>query len=125
MRAEISFVRLAVVFPEPRALLDALIDRLWKFVKRVVLYVRLYVNFTELRRAIDGCLDDIPTKHRTHSPHPLAALMTTISRTPRNKDRQRSNPRENRRLPQAQCDSGVHGYFLRPIFGDDCSCDCC
>ena len=49
-----------------------LIERLWKFVKRDVLYGRHYVNFTEFRRAIDGCLDNIPTKHRPH----LATLMT-------------------------------------------------
>jgi transposase len=49
-----------------------LIERLWKFVKRDVLYGRHYKDFTEFRHAIDGCLDNIPTKHRT----PLATLMT-------------------------------------------------
>jgi transposase len=49
-----------------------LIERLWKFIKRDVLYGRHYVNFTEFCRAIDGCLDNIPTKHR----EPLATLMT-------------------------------------------------
>jgi transposase len=49
-----------------------LIERLWKFVKRDVLYGRHYDNFTEFRRAIDGCLDNIPTKHRPQ----LATLMT-------------------------------------------------
>ncbi len=49
-----------------------LIERLWKFVKRDVLYGRHYENFTEFRRAIDGCLDNIPTKHRPQ----LATLMT-------------------------------------------------
>lgn len=62
----------AVVFPKPRAPLDALIERLWKFVKRDVLSGRHYANFTEFRRAINGCLDNIPTKHRPH----LATLMT-------------------------------------------------
>jgi transposase len=49
-----------------------LIERLWKFVKRDVLYGRHYDNFTEYCRAIDGCLDNIPTKHRPR----LATLMT-------------------------------------------------
>ena len=49
-----------------------LIERLWKFIKRDVLYGRHYSNFTEFRRAIDGCLDSIPTKHRDQ----LASLMT-------------------------------------------------
>lgn len=49
-----------------------LIERLWKFVKRDVLYGRHYHNFTEFCRAIDGCLDNIPTKHRSQ----LATLMT-------------------------------------------------
>ena len=49
-----------------------LIERLWKFIKRDVLYGRHYDNFTEFRRAIDGCLDNILTKHRPQ----LATLMT-------------------------------------------------
>lgn len=49
-----------------------LIERLWKFVKRDVLYGRHYANFTEFCRAIDGSLDRIPTTHRTQ----LATLMT-------------------------------------------------
>lgn len=49
-----------------------LIERLWKFVKRDVLYGRHYHNFSEFCGAIDGCLDNVPTKHRTQ----LATLMT-------------------------------------------------
>lgn len=49
-----------------------LIERLWKFVKRNALYGRHYDNFTEFRRAIDDCLDNIPTKHRPQ----LTTLMT-------------------------------------------------
>ena len=49
-----------------------LIERLWKFVKRDVLYGRHYQNFTEFRAAIDGCLDRIPTEHKSK----LATLMT-------------------------------------------------
>lgn len=49
-----------------------LIERLWKFVKRDVLYGRHYTTFSEFCGAIDGCLDNIPTKHRAK----LATLMT-------------------------------------------------
>ena len=41
-----------------------LIEPLWTFVRRDVLDGRHYDNFTEFRRAIDGCLDNIPTKQR-------------------------------------------------------------
>ena len=37
-----------------------------------MLYGRHYNNFAEFRRAIDGCLDNITTKHRSQ----LVTLMT-------------------------------------------------
>ena len=49
-----------------------LIERLWKFIKRDVLYGRHYDNFAEFCKAIDGCLEKIPNQHRV----PLASLMT-------------------------------------------------
>ena len=49
-----------------------LIERLWKFVKRDVLYGRRYNTFAEFCKAIDGCMENIPTKHRSR----LASLMT-------------------------------------------------
>ena len=49
-----------------------LIERLWKFIKRDVLYGRHYNTFEAFCGAIDGCLDQIPTKHRD----PLKTLMT-------------------------------------------------
>ena len=49
-----------------------LIERLWKFIKRDVLYGRHYNTFQEFCGAIDGCLDQIPTKHRES----LKSLMT-------------------------------------------------
>jgi len=49
-----------------------LIERLWKFIKRDVLYGRHYNSFIEFRAAIDGCLENIPTKHREK----LQSLMT-------------------------------------------------
>lgn len=49
-----------------------LIERLWKFIKKQVLYGRHYGTFLEFRAAIDGCLAKIPTQHREK----LQALMT-------------------------------------------------
>ena len=49
-----------------------LIERLWKFVKKEVLNSRHHQNFQKFQEAIDGCLADLPTKHREK----LATLMT-------------------------------------------------
>jgi len=49
-----------------------LIERLWKFVKKEVLNSRHHQNFQKFQEAIDGCLTDLPTKHREK----LATLMT-------------------------------------------------
>ena len=49
-----------------------LIERLWKFVKKQVLYGRHYNSFAEFRGAINGCLGKITTDHRK----PLETLMT-------------------------------------------------
>ena len=49
-----------------------LIERLWKFVKKEVLNSRHHQNFSRFQDAIDGCLADLPTKHREK----LATLMT-------------------------------------------------
>jgi transposase len=49
-----------------------LIERLWKFIKKQVLYGRHYATFPEFCAAIDGCLDKIATEHRDS----LKSLMT-------------------------------------------------
>ena len=49
-----------------------LIERLWKFTKKQVLYGRHYGTFADFRAAIDGCLAKIPTDHREK----LKSLMT-------------------------------------------------
>ena len=41
-----------------------LIERLWKFVKRKVLYSRYYPNFSEFRNAITDCLNQTHTTHK-------------------------------------------------------------
>lgn len=49
-----------------------LIERLWKFVKKEALNSRHHQDFKRFQDAIDGCLADLPTKHREK----LATLMT-------------------------------------------------
>lgn len=49
-----------------------LIERLWKFVKKEALNSRHHQDFKKFQDAIDGCLADLPTKHREK----LATLMT-------------------------------------------------
>ena len=49
-----------------------LIERLWKFVKKEVSNSRHHQDFKRFQEAIDGCLTDLPTKHRDK----LATLMT-------------------------------------------------
>ncbi len=41
-----------------------LIERLWKFVKKEMLNRRHHQDFKRFQDAIDGCLADLPTKHR-------------------------------------------------------------
>ncbi len=49
-----------------------LIERLWKFVKKEVLNSRRHQSFQRFQEAIDGCLTDLPTKHREK----MATLLT-------------------------------------------------
>jgi len=49
-----------------------LIERLWKFVKKEVLNSRHHQDFKKFQEAIDGCLAEMPTKHREK----LATLLT-------------------------------------------------
>jgi transposase len=41
-----------------------LIERLWKFVKKKVLYSKYYPNFSEFRNAITHCLNQTHTTHK-------------------------------------------------------------
>ena len=49
-----------------------LIERLWRFIKKKVLYGRHYGTFEAFCGAIDGCLNKIETEHRNE----LKSLMT-------------------------------------------------
>ena len=42
-----------------------LIERLWKFVKKEVLGARSLDTYDAFTAAIDGCLDQLPTKHKS------------------------------------------------------------
>ena len=42
-----------------------LIERLWKFVKKKVLYSKYYATFDEFRKAISDCLSQTHTTHKT------------------------------------------------------------
>ena len=42
-----------------------LIERLWKFVKKEVLGARSLTTYEAFTQAIDGCLDQLPTKHKS------------------------------------------------------------
>ena len=42
-----------------------LIERLWKFVKKKCLYSKYYPDFSAFKAAINGCLEQTSTTHRT------------------------------------------------------------
>ena len=42
-----------------------LIERVWKFVKKQSLYSRYYADFATFKTAIETCLRDMPTTHKT------------------------------------------------------------
>jgi transposase len=42
-----------------------LIERVWKFVKKQSLYSKYYTDFAAFKAAIQTCLQDMPTTHRT------------------------------------------------------------
>ena len=49
-----------------------LIERLWKFVKKEVLYSKYYANFSDFRNAITDCLNQTHTTHKKE----LESLLT-------------------------------------------------
>lgn len=49
-----------------------LIERLWKFVKKQALHSRHHTNYADFHTAIDACLDQITTTHKTA----IASLLT-------------------------------------------------
>ena len=63
-----------------------LIERLWKFVKKKVLYFKYYTNFSGFRNAITNCLNQTHTTHKKE----LDSLLTlnfqafTVKRTGKN-----------------------------------------
>ncbi len=49
-----------------------LIERLWKFVKKQALHSRHHTNYADFQAAIDNCLDELTTTHKSA----LASLLT-------------------------------------------------
>lgn len=49
-----------------------LIERLWRFIKREALYGRYHACFADFKAAIEGVIDQMPTKHKDR----LASLLT-------------------------------------------------
>lgn len=60
-------IRLQFLAPYSRNL--NLTERLWKFIKRDVLYGRHYKDFSAFCNAIDGCLNSIPQSSETNLKH--------------------------------------------------------
>jgi transposase len=49
-----------------------LIERLWRFIKKEALYGRYHACFADFKAAIEGVIDQMPTKHKDR----LASLLT-------------------------------------------------
>lgn len=58
-----------------------LIERLWKFVKKEVLYSKYYDNFEKFKEAITNCLEETDTKHKTALDSLLTLKFQTFSKT--------------------------------------------
>jgi transposase len=58
-----SMLGITLVFLPPYSPNLNLIERLWRFVKKEVLYCEFYATFIEFKSAIDMCLSKIITKH--------------------------------------------------------------
>ena len=54
-----------------------LIERLWKFVKKQALHSRHHTNYADFQAAIDNCLDDLTTTHKSA----VDSLLTTNFQT--------------------------------------------
>lgn len=58
-----------------------LIERLWKFVKKEVLYSQYYDNFEKFKEAITNCLEETETKHKKALDSLLTLKFQTFSKT--------------------------------------------
>ena len=58
-----------------------LIERLWKFVKKEVLYSKYYDNFEKFKEAITNCLEETETKHKKALDSLLTLKFQTFSKT--------------------------------------------
>ena len=62
----------AFLLTQSGALLDALFERLWKFVKRRSVYGRYHPSFADFKAAIEQTLDQVSNTHAED----LASLLT-------------------------------------------------
>jgi transposase len=58
-----------------------LIERLWKFVKKEVLYSKYYDNFEKFKGAITNCLEETETKHKKALSSLLTLKFQTFAKT--------------------------------------------
>lgn len=58
-----------------------LIERLWKFVKKEVLYSKYYDNFEKFKGAITNCLEETQRKHKKALNSLLSLKFQTFSKT--------------------------------------------
>ncbi len=58
-----------------------LIERLWKFVKKEVLYSKYYDKFENFKEAITNCLEQTETKHKKALDSLLTLKFQTFSET--------------------------------------------
>ena len=59
-----------------------LIERLWKFVKKQCLYSHYYPDSAAFQRAIQDCLDQVPTKHKAALDSLLTLRFQTFQAVP-------------------------------------------
>jgi transposase len=72
VQAEARRLGIELLFLPPYSPNLNLIERLWKFVKKEVLGARRLDTYDAFTQAIDGCLDGLPTKHKSK----MDALLT-------------------------------------------------
>lgn len=64
VQAYAEYLGITLVFLPPYSPNLNLIERLWKFIKKQVLYSIYYENFSDFTQAIDQCIEDTKTKYK-------------------------------------------------------------
>lgn len=74
-------LKIELLFLPPSSPNLNLIERLWKFVKKEVLYSQYYDNFEKFKEAITNCLEETETKHKKALDSLLSLKFQTFSKT--------------------------------------------